>query len=167
LSGENFQDPNCEGKAGKLNLNPGEWEITTQEGAEQAGYPTVREPKRTTQCLTHESPMITALGKSSGKKAARSSQKITWSFSKADSFKIEERGGIIYKGDTLEGAVLRTEEYGSGSKVVHKTRISGQRIGDGKCLAQGRDLTSKPRVSPGVPGEPANPLKELRKLFRF
>ena len=39
LSGENFQDPNCESKVGKLNLKPGEWEITTQEGVEQMGHP--------------------------------------------------------------------------------------------------------------------------------
>jgi len=175
LSGENFQDPNCESKVGKLNLKPGEWEITTQEGADQMGHPMVGDPKRTTQCLTHESPMISAVQKSPEKKAARSSQKITWSFNKTDSLKVDERGGIIYRGDTLEGAVLRTEEYGSATKIVHKTRISGHRIGDGACLAQGRDYTSQGRdftskkrgIIPGVPGELPNPVKELRKLFRF
>ncbi len=170
LRGENFQDPECESKVGKLNLNAGEWEITTQEGIDQAGYPVVGEPKRTTQCLTPESPMITALGRSSERKAARSSEKITWSFSKIDPFKLEERGGVIYKGDTLEGVVLRTEEYGGGGKIVRKTKISGHRIGDGACLAKGRDYTSQGRdytsKKRGV-GELPNPVKELRKLFRF
>ena len=88
---------------------------------------------------------------------------------------MDERGGIIYKGDTLEGAVLRTDEYGGTTKIVHRTRISGHRIGDGTCLAQGRDLSSQGRdlsakkrsIIPGVPGELPNPAKELRKLFRF
>ncbi len=175
LSGENFQDPNCESKVGKLNLKPGEWEITTQEGVDQMGHPMVDDPKRTTQCLTHESPMISAVQKSPEKIAARSSQKITWRFSKTDRLKVDERGGIIYKGDSLEGAVLRTEEYGSATKIVRKTKISGRRIGDGACLAQGRDYTSQGRdftskkrgIIPGVPGELPNPAKELRKLFRF
>ena len=175
LSGENFQDPNCESKVGKLNLKPGEWEITTQEGVDQMGHPMVGDPKRTTQCLTHESPMISAVQKSSEKKAARSSQKITWSFNKTDRLKVDERGGIIYRGDTLEGVVLRTEEYSGAGKIVHRTKISGHRIGDGKCLARGRDYTSQGRdftskkrgIIPGVPGELPNPAKELRKLFRF
>jgi hypothetical protein len=119
--------------------------------------------------------MISAVQKNPERKAARSSQKITWRFSKTDPPKMDERGGIIYKGDTLEGAVLRAEEYGSATKIVRKTKISGRRIGDGNCLAQGRDYTSQGRdftskkrsIIPGVPGELPNPAKELRKLFRF
>ena len=172
LSGEKFQDPNCESKVGKLNLKPGEWEITTQEGVDQMGHPIVSDPKKTTQCLTHESPMISAVQKSSGKKAARSSQKITWRFSGADYSKVDERGGIIYKGDTLEGVVLRTQEVGSGTKSVYKTKISGRRIGDGNCLPQERDYTSQGRDYTSqkrsiIPGQLPSPGKELRKLFRF
>jgi hypothetical protein len=175
LGGQNFQDSNCESKVGKLNLKPGEWEITTQEGVDQMGHPMVGDPKRTTQCLTHESPMVSAVQKSPETKAARSSQKITWSFNKTDRLKIDERGGIVYRGDTLEGVVLRNEEYSGAGKIVHRTKISGHRIGDGTCLAQGRDFTSKGRdysakkrkTTPGAPSELPNPAKELRKLFRF
>jgi hypothetical protein len=172
LGGENFQNPDCEGKVGKLNLKPGEWEITTQEGVDQMGHPMVGDPKKTTQCLTHESPMVLAVQKYPEIKAARSSQKITWSFNKTDRLKIDERGGIVYRGDTLEGAVLRTEEYSGAGKILHKTKISGHRIGDGTCLAQGRDYTSQGRDYSAkkrsiVPGELPNPAKELRKLFRF
>jgi hypothetical protein len=68
LSGENFQDPKCESKVEKLNLKPGEWEITTQEGVDQMGFPRVGDPKKTTECLTQESPMISTVQKSSEKK---------------------------------------------------------------------------------------------------
>jgi hypothetical protein len=160
---------------GKLNLKPGEWEITTQEGVDQMGHPMVGDPKKTTQCLTQESPMISAVQKSSEKKAARSSQKITWRSNKTDFPKVDERGGIIYRGDTLEGAVLRTEEYGGSGKIVHKTKISGHRIGDGNCLAQGREYTSqgrdytskKRKTTPGTPAQPSSPLKDLRKRLPF
>lgn len=175
LSAENFNDPNCESKVGKLNLNPGEWEITTQEGVDQMGNPVVSDPKKTTQCLTLESPMISAIEKSAERKAARSSQKITWILNKTSPAKMDERGGIIYKGDTLEGVILRAEQYGGSAKIVRKTKISGHRIGDGKtCLAKGRAYTSKGReftskkrgILPGA-GELPNPAKELRKIFGF
>jgi len=182
LSGQKFQDPNCDSKVGKLNLKPGEWEITTQEGQEMAGHPMVGDPKKTTQCLTHESPMISAIQKGPETKAARSSQKITWRSSQSDYAKIDVRGGIIYKGDTLEGAILRTQDVGSGRKIVDKAKISGRRIGDGNCLAQGRDLTSRSRDStpesrdytakkrkttPATPAQPSNPIKDLRKRLPF
>ena len=175
VSGEKFQDPACESKVGKLNLKPGQWEITTQEGIDQMGHPMVDDPKKTTQCITQESPMILAVQNNSGTRASRTSQKITWRFNRADSLKVDEKGGIIYKGDTLEGAIVRTEEYGSSAKIVHRTKISGQRIGDGNCLAQGREYTSpgrdytskKRKTTPATPAQPSNPAKELRKLFRF
>ena len=176
LSGEKFQDPSCESKVGKLNLNPGEWEITTQEGIDQIGNLVVSDPKKITQCLTQEKPMVSAIEKSSERKVARSSQKITWRLNKTGTPNVDERGGVIYKGDTLEGVVLRTEEYVGSGKMVRRIKISGHRIGDGICLAkggraytsQGRAFTSKkPGIIPGVPGELPNPAKELRKLFRF
>ena len=175
LGRENFHDPNCESKVGKLNLNPGEWEITTLEGIDRIGNLVVSDPKKITQCLTQEKPMVSAIEKSSEREAARSSQKITWRLNKTGTPNVDERGGIIYKGDTLEGVVLRTEEYVGSGKMVRRIKISGHRIGDGICLAKGRAYTSKGReytskkrgILPGVPGEVPNPVKELRKVFGF
>jgi hypothetical protein len=177
LAGEGFRDSaDCERKVGKLRLNPGQWEITTEQATklEKDYYP--GQPETTTTCLTSESivPHISGMDASKAQNKKRSAGKITWK-SRQDVYGmiVDEQGGINYKGDTLEGVVVRKQTDKSGTATEMKTRIAGRRIGDGNCLAQKRDYTSQKRdytsqkrkapaskQEPGV-GDAVNKLKGL------
>src|SRR5450759_609621 len=54
--------PECEGKAGDLNLKPGEYEITVEKGSRIGTTYTPVEVERKTVCMTEEDPVPGALG---------------------------------------------------------------------------------------------------------
>ncbi len=180
LAGEGFRDSaECERKVGKLHLSPGAWEITTEQATKMQSDYYPGEPTKTTTCLTLNS-MVPSAGieadKAQDKK--RSSGKITWrSHEDVYGMTVDERGGINYKGDSLEGVVVRTQTDKQGTATEMKTRITGRRVGDGNCLAQKtqkrdytsqkRDYTSQKRKDAAEKKEPGvgDAINKLKGLF--
>ena len=174
LADKGFGDSaECARKVGKLNMNPGEWEITVVQatktggaGANTTAEYMVGNPEKRTECLTFDSmvPSIAKDGANMSEKK-RTSGKITWKYTQsAYGTTMDERGGIIYKGNSLEGVVVKTQTVQQGSVIEYKTRITGSRKGDGNCL-QKRDYTSQKRTETSptkdVGTETVNKLKGL------
>ncbi len=175
LNGDGFKDSaDCEKKVGKLRLNAGQWEIVTEQATKMQKDYYAGDPQTTTTCLTSNSivPHISGTDASRAQNKKRSAQRITWR-SREDAYgmTVDERGGINYKGDTLEGVVVRTQTTKQGTTTEVKTHVTGRRLGDGNCLAQVRDYTSQKRdytsqkrkalpSRPGV-GDAVNKLKGL------
>ncbi|HEY5461489.1 MAG TPA: hypothetical protein VIJ89_07055 [Deferrimonas sp.] len=70
--------PECEGKAGDLNLKPGEYEITVEKGSRIGTTYTPVEVERKTVCMTEEGPVPGALGAGRPTRVKRGKEKITW-----------------------------------------------------------------------------------------
>jgi len=149
LTGQGFKDSaDCERKVGKLHLNPGQWEISTDQATKVQKDYYAGKPAKRTMCLTSGSlvPRIDGMDTDNVKNKKRSARKITWN-SRQDAYgtTVNERGGINYKGDSLEGVAVSTQTDKQGNTTETKTRITGRRIGDGDCLNQARDYTSQTR----------------------
>lgn len=148
LSNKVFADSaECSKKVGKLNMNPGEWEITMVQATKTVGDYMVSNPEKTTECLTLDS-MVPSIAKGGAdvSEKKRTSGKITWKYRQTSyGSTVDERGGITYKGNSLEGVVIKTQTVQPDTVIEYKTKISGSRIGDGKCLKQKRDYTSQKR----------------------
>lgn len=169
LSDKSFADSEeCSKKVGKLNMIPGEWEITLVQATKTTGDYMVGNPEKKTECLTLDStvPSIAKEGTDVSEKK-RTSEKITWKYKQtAYGMTTDERGGIIYKGNSLEGVVVKTQTVQPGSVIQTKTRISGSRKGDGNCLKQKRDYTSTKRsVMPSTKDLGTDTLNKLKGLF--
>ncbi len=137
----------CSRKVGQLNMNPGEWEITLVQATKTVGDYMVGNPEKRTECLTFDSmvPSIARGGVDVSEKK-RTSGKITWKYRQTTyGSTVDERGGITYKGISLEGVVIKTQTVQPDSVIEYKTKISGSRIGDGNCLKQKRAYTSQKR----------------------
>jgi hypothetical protein len=176
MEGEGFRDSaDCDRKVGKLRLNPGLWEIVTEQATKMMDQYYAGNPETNTMCLTSNSlvPHISGTDESKAQNKKRSAGKVTWR-SREDAYgmTVDVRGGINYRGDTLEGVVVRTQTDKQGNATEVKTHVTGKRIGDGNCLAQKREYTSQKRdytsqkretpamKKPGV-GDAVNKLKGL------
>ncbi len=175
----------CAAKAGdlagcgekvKLNLDPGRWEITEEEGvrvqtakSKTTDYMFGDDKEASTQCLTLESPVPHAAREDSVELKV-APKRITWKVHESRAgMSTDERGGINYAGRTLEGVIISTQTSPNGTTTESKTKIAGRRIGDGDCIKQERDYTSQKRdytsgsrgkAAAGV-GDAVNKLKGL------
>lgn len=172
--------PACEGKAGDLNLKPGEYEITVERGTRIGTTYTPVEVERKTVCLTEDAPVPEALRAGSSARVKWGKERITWTDAAGGE---ATKGGILYRGNSLEGAVTSTRDLGPGRQFVGFTKVTGQRTGDGTCVG-GRDYSSKGRAYSAKTGEDAakksvgdaaagevkilkDPVKGIRNLFGF
>ena len=134
--------PECEGKAGNLNLKPGEYEITVERGSRFGATYTPVGVERKTVCLTEDEPVPGVLGAGRPRNVKRGKESITWTDAAGGR---TTKGGILYRGDSLEGAVTSAMDLGTGQQSLNVTKIAGRRIGDGNCVV-GRDYSAKARV---------------------
>jgi hypothetical protein len=134
--------PECEGKAGDLNLKPGEYEITVEKGSRIGTTYTPIEVERKTVCLTEDAPVPEALGAGRPTQVKRGKEKITWADAAGGR---TTKGGILYRGNSIEGAVTTTMDLAPGQQSLAVAKVTGRRIGDGDCIG-GRDYSAKARV---------------------
>ncbi|MBI5906256.1 MAG: DUF3617 domain-containing protein [Deltaproteobacteria bacterium] len=162
----------CDEKAGKLNFEPGEYELTIEKASRVGTTCTPVEVKKKTLCLILANPVPPDL--LDGRKVRevrRGKDRITW---KDDSGPRPLVGGIVYRGSAFEGVATESGGAGKGSDFLQIRKVTGRRIGDGDCVSgsgDGRDYTSRKRTEESV-GERAkdairNPVKGIRNLFGF
>jgi len=165
--------PECEGKTGGLHLKPGLYEITVERGSRFGTTYTPVEEERKTVCVTEDEPVPRALGAGSPDQVRRGKERITWTEAGGGR---TTKGGILYRGSSLEGAVTTTIDTGSGRQSLSVARVTGRRVGDGDCLG-GRDYSSKPMADSEKKGDGdassggnkllKNPVKGIRNLLGF
>ncbi|HEX7519197.1 MAG TPA: DUF3617 domain-containing protein [Candidatus Deferrimicrobium sp.] len=165
--------PECEGKIGDLNLKPGEYEITVERGSRIGTTYTPVETERKTVCLTEDEPVPAALSAGRPTHVKRGKERITWTDSAGGR---TTKGGIIYRGNSLEGAVTNTMDLGAGQISLSVAKVTGRRIGDGNCTggrsytAKGRGYSAKKKEGDSAIGENKtlkNPVKGIKNLFGF
>ena len=165
--------PECEGKTGDLNLKPGEYEITVERGSRFGTTYTPVEMERKTVCLTDDEPVPGVLGAGRPPHVKRGKEKITWTDAAGGR---TTKGGILYRGNSLEGAVTSTMDLGAGQQSLSVTKVTGRRIGDGNCIggrdysAKGRGYSAKKKGGDSAVGENKilkDPVKGIRNLFGF
>lgn len=158
--------PECEGKIGDLNLKPGEYEVTVERGSRIGTTYTPVEVKREKACLTEDEPVPGVLGAGRPVQVKRGREKITWTGAIGGR---TTKGGILYRGNSLEGAVTTTMNLGGGQESLDVAKISGTRIGDGNCI-RGRDYSAKKKTGDSAAAAEKilnNPVKGIRNLFGF
>jgi len=165
--------PECEGKAGDLNLKPGEYEITVEKGSRIGTTYTPVEVERKTVCVTEDEPVPGVVGVGRPLHVKRGKERITWTDSAGGR---TTQGGILYRGNSLEGAVTSRMALGAGQESLSVTKVTGRRIGDGNCIggrdysAKGRGYSAKKKGGDSAIGENKilkNPVKGIRNLFGF
>jgi hypothetical protein len=158
--------PECEGKAGDLNLKPGEYEITVERGSRIGTTYTPIEVERKTVCLTEDGPVPAVLGAGRPSYVKRGKEKITWTDEAGGQ---TTKGGILFRGNSLEGAVTTTMNIGGGQESLSVAKVTGNRIGDGNCLG-GRAYSAKKKGGDSAKDENnilKNPVKGIRNLFGY
>ena len=158
--------PECEGKIGDLNLKPGEYEITVERGSRIGTTYTPVETERKTVCLTEDEPVPGALGAGRPTHVKRGKERITWTDAAGGR---TTKGGILYRGNSLEGAVTSTMDLGAGQQSLSVAKVTGNRTGDGNCIG-GRDYSAKKKGGDSATHTDnimKNPVKGIRKLFGF
>ena len=158
--------PLCEGKAGDLNLKPGEYEITVEKGSRFGTTYTPVEVERKTVCLTEDAPVPESLGAGRPTQVKRGREKITWTDAAGGR---TTKGGILYRGNSLEGATTTTMDLGGGQQSLVVAKVTGNRIGDGNCVV-GRGYSAKKKGGDSAIGENKimkDPVKGIRNLFGF
>ena len=161
--------PVCQGKIGDLNLKPGEYEITVERTSRFGTTYTPVEVERKKVCLTEDEPVPGVLGAGRPSHVKRGKEKITWTDAAGGR---TTKGGILYRGNSLEGAVTSTMDLGAGQESLTVAKVTGSRTGDGNCIG-GRDYSAKGKEEAG--GDSAvgenkllkNPVKGIRNLFGF
>ena len=165
--------PECEGKTGGLNLKPGQYEITIERGSRFGTTYTPVEEERKTVCVTEDDPVPAALGAGRPANVKRGKERITWADTAGGR---TMKGGILYRGNSLEGAVTTTMDIGSGQQSLSVAKVTGRRIGDGDCVggrdysAKGRAYSAKKKGGDSAVGENKilkDPVKGIRNLFGF
>jgi len=153
----------CEQKAGKLNLQDGEYEITIEEGSRIGPNSFLSEVKKSSASLGENAPVPRELlaGQPIGK-VKRGKQKITW---KVMAEGMESKGGVSYRGTSFEGVVTMKSYASNGIEQVQVKKVSGRRIGDAKYPV-GRHYSPK-RKDEKTGIIPDNPVKSIKKLFKF
>jgi len=158
--------PECEGKTGELNLKPGEYEVTVERGSRFGTTYTPVETERKKVCLTEDDPVPGVLGAGRPTHVKRGKERITWTDSVGGR---TTKGGILYKGNSLEGAVTTTADLGAGQQSLSVTNVTGRRTGDGNCIG-GRDYSAKKKGGTPAAGENKilkDPVKGIRNLFGY
>ena len=156
--------PECEGKTGDLNLKPGEYEITVERGSRIGTTYTPVETERKTVCLADDGPVPDVLGAGRPAHVKRGKETISWTDAAGGR---TTKGGILYQGNSLEGAMTSTMDLGAGQGSFSVTKVTGRRIGDGNCIG-GRDYSAKKKGGDSAGGEKKilkDPVKGIRNLF--
>ena len=165
--------PECQGKIGDLNLKPGEYEITVERASRIGATYTPVEVERKTLCLNEDEPVPGVLGAGRPRHVKRGKERITWTDAAGGR---TTKGGIFYRGNSLEGAVTNTMDLGAGQQSLGVTKVTGRRIGDGSCIggrdysAKGRAYSAKKKGGDSAIGENKilkAPVKGIRNLFGF
>jgi hypothetical protein len=170
--------PECEKKIGELNLKPGDYEITIEQASRIMTAYTPVKVERKTVYLDEESPVpeVLSCGRSASVKWGK--ERITWTetpgggeskggiprmlsevIPSAHAVTGVTKGGISYRGNSFEGAVTNTTDFGGDQQSLNVTSINGRRVGDGKPP---RGLGHYPSRPPGLPG---NPIPKVKGLF--
>jgi hypothetical protein len=158
--------PECQGKIGDLNLKPGEYEITVERGSRFGTTYTPVGAERKTVCLTEDEPVPGVLGAGRPTHVKRGKERITWTDTAGGR---TTKGGILYRGNSLEGAVTSTMDLGAGQQSLSVAKVTGRRIGDGDCIG-GRDYSAKKSGGDSTAGEKKilkDPVKGIRNLFGY
>ena len=134
--------PECEGKTGDLNLKPGEYEVTVERGARVGTTYSPVEVERKTVCVTEGAPVPSVLNAGRPTHVERGRERITWTETARGQV---TKGGILYRGNSFEGAETSTMDLGGGQQSFGVKKVTGRRIGDGSCLG-GRDYSSRGRA---------------------
>lgn len=165
--------PECEGKAGDLNLKPGQYEITVERGSRFGTAYTPVEEERKTVCVTGDDPVPAMLGAGRPERVKRGKERITWT---GESGPQTTKGGILYRGNSFEGAMRTTQEAGKGQQSLTVVKVTGRRTGDGDCIegrdysAKGRAYSAKKKGGDSATGEVKilkDPVKGIRNLLGF
>lgn len=153
----------CEQKAGKLNMQDGEYEITIEEGSRIGPNSFLSEVKKNTVSLGENAPVPRELlTGQQARKVKRGKDKITWRVSGEG---METKGGVSYSGSSFEGVVTTKSVAAGGFEQFQVKKVTGRRIGDAKYPV-GRHYSPKQKDDKtGI--IPDNPLKSIRKRFGF
>jgi hypothetical protein len=153
----------CEQKAGKLNVQDGEYEITIEEGSRIGPNSFLSEVKKKTVSLGENAPVPPELQTGQkARKVKRGKDKITWRVSGEG---METKGGVSYSGSSFEGVVTTKTVAANGIEQIQVKKVTGRRIGDAKYPV-GRHYSPK-RKDDKTGVIPDNPLKNIRKRFGF
>jgi len=165
--------PECQGKIGDLNMKPGEYEITVERTSRFGTTYTPVEVERKKVCLTEDEPVPGVLGAGRPAHVKRGKEKITWTDAAGGR---TTKGGILYRGNSLEGAVTNSMALGSGQESLSVAKVTGRRTGDGNCIggrdysAKGRGYSAKKKGADSATGEGKilkDPVKGIKNLFGF
>jgi len=169
------RSPECGKKIGELNLKPGDYEITIEKASRVGTAYTPVKVERKTVYLDEESPVPEALscGRSASVKWGK--EKITWTdapgggeskggiprmlsevIPSAHAVGGVTMGGVSYHGNSFEGAVTNTMDFGRDQQSLNVTGITGRRVGDGNPP---RGLSHYPSRPKGLLDNPARKLK--------
>ena len=117
-------------------------------------------------CLTDDDPGPGVLGAGRPTHVNRGKERITWTDTAGGR---TTKGGILYRGNSLEGAVTSTMDLGAGQQSLSVAKVTGRRIGDGDCIG-GRDYSAKKSGGDSTAGEKKilkDPVKGIRNLFGY
>ena len=117
-------------------------------------------------CLTEDDPVPGVLGAGRPIHVKRGKERITWTDAGGGQ---TTKGGILYRGDSLEGAVTNTMDPGAGRQSLSVAKVTGHRTGDGDCIG-GRDYSAKKKGGASPIGENKilkDPVKGIRNLFGY
>jgi hypothetical protein len=153
----------CERKAGKLDLQDGEYEITIEEASRIGPNSFLSEVKKDTVSLGENAPVPRQLLTGQPvRKVKRGKENITW---KVSGEGVETKGGVSYRGSSFEGVVTTKSGQGNGMEQFQVKKVTGRRIGDA-MYSVGRHYSPKRKDDkPGIIQD--NPLKNIRKRFGF
>jgi hypothetical protein len=172
------RSPECEKRIGELNLKPGDYEITIgQVSRVGTTYTPVKEERKTVY-VDEENPVPAALSCGKAASVKWGKEKITWTETPGDGASkggilriLSEavpsahavtgvtKGGVFYRGNSFEGAVTNTMDFGGAQQSLNVTSISGRRVGDGNPPRGLGHYPSRPK------GVMDNPVRKLKGLF--
>jgi hypothetical protein len=153
----------CEKKAGKLNLQDGEYEITIEEASRIGPNAFLSKVKKNTVSLGENAPVPRELlTGQQARKVKRGKDKITWRVSGEG---MDTKGGVSYSGSSFEGVATTKSVGANGFEQIQVKKVTGRRIGDAK-VPVGRHYSPK-RTDDKTGAIPDNPLKNIRKRFGF
>jgi hypothetical protein len=128
LAGVAFLAAGCQGDKAKVDLDEGQWEITTE--IKMDGMPFQLPPLTHTQCITHDDLVPVANKSDKCEVANLEVENNTVSYDiicSEEGRKMTSHSSITYEKDTMEGSMTATMEPGNRSMSY---TLAGRRVGD-------------------------------------